>query len=244
VTPALTIENLSRSFGGLHVFKDLNFTLPKGEVLGVIGPNGAGKTTLVNVLSNQLRPSKGRVLLDGVPVTGLSLAKTAQKGLVRSFQHTSVYPAVSVTENLRRARLFAGKSQRIGLAEQSLLKDCGLSSFASRQAGSLPYGVQKMLGLVMAALSEPKVLLMDEPAAGLERQERVLIDKLIDYVRSAHDCSVMLVEHDMDLIRRLCPQSLVLEGGRLVAEGATEEVLQRPEVISAYLGEALEPALA
>ncbi|WP_454283419.1 ABC transporter ATP-binding protein [Roseovarius sp. MBR-79] len=238
----MTIENLSRSFGGVHAFRDLNFVVPKGEVLGVIGPNGAGKTTLVNVLSNQLRPSDGRVLLEGAVITGLSMAKTAQRSLVRSFQHTSVYPSATIIENLRRARLFAGKSAHIGPTEQSLLEDCGLSSFADRTAGSLPYGVQKMLGLVMVALTEPKVLLMDEPAAGLERKERVLIDKLIAYVRATHNCSVMIVEHDMDLIRRLCPRTLVLEGGRLLAEGATEQVLQRPEVISAYLGEALEAA--
>ena len=238
--PALSVDALSKSFGGLQVFKDLTFDLAPGEILGVIGPNGAGKTTLVNVLSNQLAATSGDVRLYGEVVSGRSFPATARLGLVRSFQHTSVFPTATVAENLVRARYFSGRPPYIHSEAAELLEVCGLRAVLHRKAVDLPYGLQKTLGLVMSCLSEPKVLMMDEPAAGLERAERIVVDKLVHYASSVLKCSIMIVEHDMDLIRRLCPRSIVLEGGRILAQGATPNVLSEPSVISAYLGEALE----
>lgn len=237
---ALSVEALSKSFGGLQVFKDLTFDLAPGEILGVIGPNGAGKTTLVNVLSNQLTATSGAVRLYGEVVLGRSFPATARLGLVRSFQHTSVFPRATVVENLVRARYFSGCPARIHAQAAELLEVCGLRPVFNRRAVDLPYGLQKTLGLVMSCLAEPKVLMMDEPAAGLETAERIVVDKLVHYASHVLECSIMIVEHDMDLIRRLCPRSIVLEGGRILAEGATSDVLSEPAVISAYLGEALE----
>lgn len=238
--PILRVENLSKSFGGLTVFHNISFSLSPGQVLGVIGPNGAGKTTLVNVLSNQLQASAGTFYLGGEQISGLSFPATARKGLVRSFQHTNVFPDASVDENIRRSRVFCNLPETLPAHAQELLALCGLSTVWERKASDLPYGLQKMLGLVMACLTEPSVLLLDEPAAGLERNERVLIDRMISHVGQKMNVSVMIVEHDMDLIRRVCPDCLVLEGGRILASGQTLEVLAQPAVISSYLGEPLE----
>lgn len=243
-SPALRIQGLSKSFGGLDVFRDLNFELARGDVLGVIGPNGAGKTTLVNVLSNQIDASAGQTLLHGKRITGLSFPATARLGLVRSFQHTSVFPTATVAENMIRARRFAQRPVTLPTAALKLIECCGLHVALDRKAGDLPYGSQKMLGLVMSCLTEPKVLLLDEPAAGLELKERNLVDVLVAHARDSLSCSIIIVEHDMDLIRRICRRSIVLEGGRILAEGETSKVLSEPAVINAYLGESAEESNA
>jgi ABC-type branched-subunit amino acid transport system ATPase component len=229
----LRVEGLAKSFGGLRVFENISFALPAGEILGVIGPNGAGKTTLINVISGRLAPSEGRVLLDGRDVTGWPTHALSKLGVARSFQQTNTFRSVSVRENLARAIRF-GHGTEGDLAR--LLRDFGLGDRLEEQSDKLPYGLQKMLGLLMAFATGPRVVLLDEPAAGLERAERHRIDAFVQHACVAAGCAVLIVEHDMDLIRRLCPRVLVLDAGAVLADGATAEVLARPDVIAAYLG--------
>jgi len=233
----LRVEQLGKRFGGLAVFAEISFALPAGALMGVIGPNGAGKTTLINVISGRQPPSAGRVFLSGRDVTGQPAHAMSRLGVVRSFQQTNTFRGVSVRENISRAVRFGSGAQANGL--DSLMGEFGLTERLDEQSDKLPYGLQKMLGLVMAFATGPKVLMLDEPAAGLERSERGHIDRYVAHVRAA-GASVLIVEHDMDLIRRLCPRILVLDAGVVLADGPPAEVLARPDVIAAYLGEAEE----
>jgi branched-chain amino acid transport system ATP-binding protein len=230
----LRVVGLGKRFGGLRVFADVSFDLESAGLLGVIGPNGAGKTTLINVISGRLAPSDGRVLLDGQDVTGQPAHVLSRLGVARSFQQTNIFRSVSVRENISRAVRFGRRGVQPGL--ERLLGEFELAERLDEQSDKLPYGLQKMLGLLMAFATGPRMLLLDEPAAGLERGERTRIDAFVRHVREAGGCSVLIVEHDMDLIRRLCPRVLVLDAGVVLADGAPAEVLARPDVITAYLG--------
>jgi len=233
----LRVESLAKRFGGLRVFQDINFTLPEGGLLGVIGPNGAGKTTLINVISGRQMASAGKVVLGGRDITNQPAHAVSRLGLARSFQQTNTFKSVSVGENIARAIRFGGRGAPVGL--NRMMDAFGLTPRLAEISDKLPYGLQKMLGLVMAFASTPKIVLLDEPAAGLERTERQSVDTFVDIVRKA-GTSVLLVEHDMDLIRRMCPRILVLDAGVLLADGPPAEVLARPDVIAAYLGETEE----
>ncbi len=231
----LRVEGLAKRFGGLQVFQGISFRLPPGEILGVIGPNGAGKTTLINVISGRIAPSSGQVFLGGRNVTGQPSHALSRLGLARSFQQTNTFRSATVRENISRALRFSRRSgAAVGL--DILLRDFQLTDRLEEQSDKLPYGLQKMLGLAMAYAIAPQVLLLDEPAAGLERGERSRIDSFVAHVRAHGGCAVLIVEHDMDLIRRLCPRILVLDAGNVLAEGSPAEVLARPDVIKAYLG--------
>lgn len=234
--PELRVEAIGKRFGGLEVFSGIDFTMAPGTILGVIGPNGAGKTTLINVLCGKLTPSGGRILLGGRPIEGLPLHRRAQMGVVRSFQQTNSFKGASVRENLSRAIRFSGAPVSLWTQMDGLLRQFGLSSRMDALSDELPYGLQKMLGLLMAYATQPKVLLLDEPAAGLERRERGMVDIFVQAVQADQGCSVLIVEHDMELVRRLCPRILVLDAGRVLAEGAPEVVLARHDVIDAYMG--------
>lgn len=235
----LRVEGLGKQFGGLRVFQDLSFTLPPGGLMGVIGPNGAGKTTLINVICGRQPASAGRVVLGGRDITNRPAHAVSRMGLSRSFQQTNTFKSVSVAENIARAVRFGGRGTPPGL--ETMLQEFGLSPRLAEASDKLPYGLQKMLGLVMAFASSPKVLLLDEPAAGLERTERQHVDRFVGLVRDA-GASVLIVEHDMDLIRRLCPRILVLDAGVLLADGPPDTVLSRADVIAAYLGESEDAA--
>ncbi len=232
----LKVEAASKQFGGLKVFHDISFEVPQGEVVGVIGPNGAGKTTLINVMCGMLPPSSGRIWLGDRDITGKPFHAVSSMGVARSFQQTNTFRSVSVEENMYRALRFGGVSQGSDLGIDSLLEEFGLSQHMNEPSEKLPYGLQKMLGLVMVLAARPRFLLLDEPAAGLERRERTQIDRFVEHARKTLGCGILIVEHDMDLVRRICPHSLVLEAGRLLAEGPPAEVLSRQDVIDAYLG--------
>ncbi len=230
----LRVEDLGKRFGGLTVFTGISFELAEGGLLGVIGPNGAGKTTLINVISGRIPPSTGRVFLGDRDVTGQPSHALSRLGVARSFQQTNTFKGVSVRENLARAVRFGQRGMPVGL--EGLMREFGLADRLDEQSDKLPYGLQKMLGLAMAFATSPKIVLLDEPAAGLERAERHQVDAFVKHVRDA-GASVLIVEHDMDLIRRLCPRILVLDAGVVLADGPPAEVLARPDVIAAYLGE-------
>ncbi|MCZ7657354.1 MAG: ABC transporter ATP-binding protein [Xanthobacteraceae bacterium] len=232
----LRVEKVTKRFGGLKVFEDLSFTLAPGDVMGVIGPNGAGKTTLINVICGRLPPTSGKISLGGRDVTAKPVHTLSRMGLVRSFQQTNTFRPASVSENISRAIRFSGGSDEVRERIEDLLGRFDLSTRLDDQSDKLPYGLQKMLGLLLAYATSPKVLLLDEPAAGLEGRERTRVDDFVAHARATLGCSVLIVEHDMDLIRRLCPRIMVLDAGRVIAEGAPAEVLARKDVIDAYVG--------
>lgn len=233
---SLVINSISKSFGGLKVFHDLSFTLNPGEVLGVIGPNGAGKTTMINIISGRLMPTAGEVWLGKQRIDGAPVYLNSQRGLVRSFQQTAILADTSVRDNLVSAIRFSGNNGEVWDLIAPLLDEFGLSGEFDRNANVLPYGLQKMLGLTMTLATRPRMLLLDEPAAGLEKSERPRIDRFLGFARDVFGCGALIVEHDMDLIKRLCPRVIVLDGGRLIAEGDPDSVLSRKDVIDAYLG--------
>jgi len=232
----LHVDKISMRFGGLKVFEGISLRLSPGEVLGVIGPNGAGKTTLINVICGRLKPAAGHVFLGGNDVSGKSLHTLSRMGLVRSFQQTNTFRTATVRENLARAIRFSTGSAESWRRMDDLLGRFDLSHRLDEQSDKLPYGLQKMLGLLLAYATTPKVLLLDEPAAGLEGRERSRVDDFVHHALQDLGCSILIVEHDMDLIRRLCPRIMVLDAGRLLAEGPPGEVLSRRDVIDAYVG--------
>jgi len=232
----LRVEQIAKSFGGLTVFQDISFEIKPGALLGVIGPNGAGKTTMINTISGRLQLSSGRVMLGNARVDGQSVFDNAKRGLVRSFQQTANFSGYTVEDNLTSALRFSGQDRSSLSRLTPLLDRFGLIEHWNRNAEILPYGLQKMLGLTMALATKPRMLLLDEPAAGLEKSERTNVDVYVQYARDEVGCGVMLVEHDMDLIKRLCREVIVLDGGRLIAQGEPSDVLNRKDVIDAYLG--------
>jgi len=233
--PLLQVKGLSKRFGGFVALDGIDLDVAPGERLGLIGPNGSGKSTLVNCICGTLQNETGSVTFEGRTLDGLTASRRTHLGVARSFQQTNTFATVSVEENLYRARRFAHSSgDNLGI--EGLLDEFSLSSHLAERADKLPYGLQKMLGLVMALASRPKFLLLDEPAAGLERRERTQVDRFVDHARQTLGCGVLVVEHDMDLVKRVCPHIVVLESGRLIADGPPAEVLARRDVIDAYLG--------
>jgi ABC-type branched-subunit amino acid transport system ATPase component len=203
-------------------------------VLGVIGPNGAGKTTLISMLAGALAPSSGQVRLESKNIEGRPSYNVARRGVGRSFQQTATFGNETVGENLARALVFSRRSSFDG-GFHALIASTGLLDVLDSRSADLPYGKQKLLGLLMTVATRPRLLLMDEPAAGLETSERLLIDRIVDLVVS-DGTAVLLVEHDMDLVKRICPRVIVMDAGALLAEGPPEDVFRDLNVISAYLG--------
>jgi branched-chain amino acid transport system ATP-binding protein len=251
MTALLDVSGLSRTFGGLKAVRDLSFLVQSDEILGLIGPNGAGKTTVVNLLSGVIKPNAGKVLLSGEEVTGLAPHELAGKGLVRTFQSTTVYGGCTVRENALRGAYFkrypgfvpallgTGRAKKMraeadDLAEQ-LLRWFGLDKVAESIAGSLPYGFQKTLGIVIALAAEPRLILLDEPVAGLSAEETDHVRDAILQVRK-RGISVLVIDHNMRFISGLCDRVVVVAAGQELAQGKPQEVFRQPVVIEAYLG--------
>ncbi len=238
-TPLLRIEGLTRAFGGLVAVNALSFEAREGEILGLLGPNGSGKTTALNLVSGMLAPDRGRVLLDGRDVTGMAPHRISRLGIARTFQLVRVLPAMSCAENVLAGLAFGRDAAWGGAARakaEALLERVGLAGKAERRAEALTYVDQKRLELARALALSPRLLLLDEWLAGLNPTE--LLDG-IALIRSLRDegRTVVMVEHVMDAIRALTDRCVVMNAGRLIAEGPPAAVLSDREVIRAYLGD-------
>lgn len=242
----LEVKNLTRRFGGLTAVSEVSFAVDKGEIFGIIGPNGAGKTTLFNVIAGHFRPSSGTVTFEGNDISGHSSDAIARRGMARTFQSVYVFAEQTARENLRRADLVGHchnplayvmrHRRQTGVDLNEVASFTGLADVLDNPAGSLAYGLQKILGIGMAMMVTPKLLLMDEPAAGLNPSEKRSAGVLIRRLRDELGITVLIVEHDMPLVMGICDRILVINRGQTIALGTPEEVKADASVIEAYLG--------
>lgn len=251
----LEVKNLGISFGGLRAVDDFNLTIEKGELYGLIGPNGAGKTTVFNMLTGVYKPTDGKIFLDGEDVTGKSTIELNKEGIARTFQNIRLFSDLSVLDNVKAAlhnqkeymystltgilRLpsFYRLEKAMDERAMELLEVFGLEKEADYKASNLPYGKQRELEIARAMATNPKLLLLDEPAAGMNPNETQALMNTIRFVRDKFDMTILLIEHDMKLVSGICERLTVLNFGQVLANGDTEEVLKDPKVITAYLGE-------
>jgi branched-chain amino acid transport system ATP-binding protein len=230
---------VSRNFEGVHALRDVTLELRRHEVVGLIGPNGAGKTTLVNVLSGFDFPTGGSVELSGTDVTSWSPHRRGRAGLARTFQHSRSFASLSVRENVEVAALGSGAGSREArLRADALLELVGLRAREHQPAGSLAHGDERKLGVARALATEPRFLLLDEPAAGLPEAEVPEFAAVVRSVRDNHEAGVLLIDHNMALVMEVCDRIQVLDQGRTLAEGTPAEVRGNLDVAAAYLGEA------
>ncbi len=230
---SLTTRSILMQFEGLTALEDVSLNLEYGNTLGLLGPNGAGKTTLVNVVTGFSQPTSGEVLLDGKPVTGLRPELLAAQGIVRTFQSVRLFQRLTVMENV----LVPSFSRRGGhAAAERALEFVGISDIAGKQAGSLPYTQERLVGIARALALKPRFLLLDEPAAGMNDAEGAVLVELIRRIPSEYGCGVLLIEHNMPVVMAVCNDLHVLREGRTLATGPRETVRRDPEFINSYLG--------
>ena len=255
-TPALECRHLGIDFGGLHAVEDFNITVGKTEIAGLIGPNGAGKTTVFNLLTKVYQPTRGTILIDGQDTAGLNPVKVNQLGVARTFQNIRLFSTLSVEDNVRvglhnqvKSGVFSGilrlprhwKCERESHERALELLDVfGMADYADDIAGSLPYGAQRRLEIVRALATNPKLLLLDEPAAGMNPSETAELMENIRAIRDRFQIAILLIEHDMDLVMNICEGIAVLNYGKIIAKGTAEQIQSNPEVIEAYLGAAAQ----
>jgi branched-chain amino acid transport system ATP-binding protein len=237
---SLRASAVSRSFAGVQALRDVSLELGQGEVVGLIGPNGAGKSTLVNVLSGFDRPTSGRVLLEDRDVTRWPAFRRGRRGLARTFQHSHAFRGLSVRENVEVSALGVGASQREAARRtRELLVLLGLDRFADRPAGSLAHGDERRLGVARALATEPRFVLMDEPAAGLPEAEIPQFATAVSVIRD-RGAGVLLVDHNVALVLKVCERIHVLDQGKTLAEGTPQEIRAHLGVAAAYLGESAD----
>ena len=251
-TPILDVRHLGIDFGGLTAVDDFSLIIGRTEIAGLIGPNGAGKTTVFNLLTNVYQPTRGAILLDGVNTAGKSTAQVNAMGIARTFQNIRLFSNMSVLDNVKiglhnhiRENFWTsithgfgyGKAEKKADARALELLDVfHMADQAGDQAGSLPYGAQRRLEIVRALATEPGILLLDEPAAGMNPSETVELMDNIRKIRDEFRIAVLLIEHDMNLVMNICEGICVLNYGKVIAKGTAEEIKQNPVVIEAYLG--------
>ena len=250
--PILDVRELGIDFGGLTAVDGFNLMIGRNEITGLIGPNGAGKTTVFNLLTNVYQPTRGSILIDGMPTAGKKTYQVNRMGVARTFQNIRLFKDLSVIDNVK---VGLHESMRYNLAESifrlpnywkeekktteralELLDIFHMTDLAEAKAGSLPYGAQRRLEIIRALATSPKLLLLDEPAAGMNPSETAELTDTIRRIRDEFNIAVLLIEHDMSLVMGICEGIAVLNFGRIIAKGTPEEIRNNPQVIEAYLG--------
>ncbi|MBQ7688909.1 MAG: ABC transporter ATP-binding protein [Clostridia bacterium] len=250
--PVLECIHVGIEFGGLKAVEDFNFTIGKTEIAGLIGPNGAGKTTVFNMLTRVYNPTHGTIMIDGQDTTGKSTVQLSKMGVARTFQNIRLFTDMTVEDNVRvglhnqmkystasgilRLPSFWKKEKQSHEKAMELLSIFDMQDMAGTKAGSLPYGAQRRLEIVRALATEPKLLLLDEPAAGMNPNETGELMENIVKIRDTFGIAVLLIEHDMKLVMGICEGICVLNFGKIIAKGTAEEIQRNPEVNKAYLG--------
>lgn len=249
----LEVKNLGISFGGLRAVDGLNMSIEKGALVGLIGPNGAGKTTVFNLLTGMYLPSGGSIKLEGTELVGKSPARISQEGVARTFQNIRLFSQMTVMDNVKAAlhnkikyNLAASflhtpeyrrKEREMNERAREILQVFELEQYVDYKASNLPYGKQRKLEIARALATDPKLLLLDEPAAGMNPNETQELMDTIRFVQEHFHMTTLLIEHDMKLVGGICEKLTVLNFGQVLTEGETSEVLNNPQVITAYLGE-------
>ena len=249
----LEVKNLSISFGGLKAVDNFHINIEKGQLYGLIGPNGAGKTTIFNLLTGVYKPNAGSIVLDDVNITGKSTIEINQAGIARTFQNIRLFKDMTVLDNVKaglhnhhkystltgilRLPKYFKVEKEMNERAMEILKVFNLDQEAELLAGNLPYGKQRKLEIARALATDPKLLLLDEPAAGMNPNETAELMDTIRFVRENFDMTILLIEHDMKLVSGICEEVTVLNFGQELAHGKTSDVLNDPRVITAYLGE-------
>ena len=255
-SPVLETMHLGIDFGGLTAVDEFNLTIGRTEIVGLIGPNGAGKTTVFNLLTKVYQPTRGTILLNGKETSGMNTVQVNKAGIARTFQNIRLFSALTVEDNVKiglhnsmNAGMFSGilrlprhwKNERVAHERAlELLSIFEMEDLANHQAGSLPYGAQRRLEIVRALATKPSLLLLDEPAAGMNPSETAELMENIRKIRDTFQIAVMLIEHDMNLVMGICEGIAVLNYGKIIAKGTPEEIQNNPQVIDAYLGKQKE----
>lgn len=255
-TPILDIHHLGIDFGGLHAVDDFTLVIGRTEIAGLIGPNGAGKTTVFNLLTNVYTPTRGVVLLDGVDIRGKTTYQLNRMGVARTFQNIRLFKELTVEDNVKiglhnaftyslfsamlRMPTYWTSERKAHETALELLSIFDMQNLADQKAGSLPYGAQRRLEIVRALATSPKLLLLDEPAAGMNPSETGELMENIRKIRNTFEIAILLIEHDMNLVMGICEGIAVLNYGKIIAKGTPEQIKSNPVVIEAYLGRGKE----